>query len=78
LQVPIAGEQPHGVGLTVVGVQTPEFAFEAELDNVRRAMKEMDVRYPVAVDNDDAIWEAFDNHYWSALYGPAVADAARS
>jgi hypothetical protein len=57
-----------GVGLTVVGVQTPEFAFEGELENVRRAMKEMDVRYPVAVDNDYAIWEAFDNHYWPALY----------
>jgi hypothetical protein len=57
-----------GVGLTVVGVQTPEFAFEGELDNVRRATKEMDVRYPVAVDNDYAIWKAFENHYWPALY----------
>jgi hypothetical protein len=55
-------------GLIVVGVQTPEFEFEGELDNVRRAMKEMDVRYPVAVDNDYAVWRAFDNHYWPALY----------
>jgi thiol-disulfide isomerase/thioredoxin len=55
-------------GLVVVGVQTPEFEFEGELDNVRRALKEMDVRYPVAVDNDYAVWRAFDNHYWPALY----------
>ena len=56
------------LGLTVVGVQTPEFEFEGELDNVRRAMPEMGVRYPVAVDNGYAIWEAFTNHYWPALY----------
>jgi hypothetical protein len=55
-------------GLVVVGVQTPEFEFEGDLDNVRRALKEMDVRYPVAVDNDYAVWQAFDNHYWPALY----------
>src|SRR4051794_21863283 len=55
-------------GLAVVGVQTPEFEFEGDLDNVARALKEMDVRYPVAVDNDYAVWRAFDNHYWPALY----------
>jgi hypothetical protein len=55
-------------GLIVVGVQTPEFDFEGNLDNVGRAIKEMDVRYPVAVDNDYAVWRAFDNHYWPALY----------
>ena len=55
-------------GLTVVGVQTPEFDFEGNLDWVRRAIEEMDVRYPVAVDNDYAGWQAFDNHYWPALY----------
>ena len=55
-------------GLAVVGVQTPEFEFEGELANVDRALKEMDVRYPVAVDNDYAVWRAFDNHYWPALY----------
>ena len=59
-------------GLVVVGVQTPEFEFEEDLDNVRRAIAEMDVRYPVAVDNDYAVWRAFDNHYWPALY---VVDA---
>lgn len=55
-------------GLAVVGVQTPEFEFEGDLDNVDRAIKEMNVRYPVAVDNDYAVWQAFDNHYWPALY----------
>jgi thioredoxin family protein/AhpC/TSA family protein len=55
-------------GLTVIGVQTPEFEFEGDLENVRRAMEEMDVRYPVVVDNDYAVWRAFDNHYWPALY----------
>ncbi|HEY1278822.1 MAG TPA: redoxin domain-containing protein [Acidimicrobiales bacterium] len=55
-------------GLVVLGVQTPEFDFEGELDNVRRAIKEMAVRYPVIVDNDYAVWQAFDNHYWPALY----------
>jgi hypothetical protein len=55
-------------GLAVIGVQTPEFGFEADLDKVRTAIKEKDVRYPVAVDNDYAVWRAFDNHYWPALY----------
>jgi hypothetical protein len=55
-------------GLVVIGIQTPEFEFEAELDNVERAIKEMDVRYPVVVDNAYAVWRAFDNHYWPALY----------
>jgi hypothetical protein len=54
--------------LVVIGIQTPEFEFEGELDNVERAIKEMDVRYPVVVDNDYAVWQAFDNHYWPALY----------
>jgi hypothetical protein len=49
-------------------VQTPEFDFEGDVDWVRRALAEMNVRYPVAVDNDYAVWRAFDNHYWPALY----------
>jgi hypothetical protein len=57
-----------GHGLAVLGVQTPEFEFEGNLQNVGRAIKEMDVRYPVAVDNDYAVWRAFDNRYWPALY----------
>jgi len=55
-------------GLTVIGVHTPEFDFEHDLDNVRRQVKDLGVDYPVATDNDYAIWTAFDNHYWPALY----------
>jgi thiol-disulfide isomerase/thioredoxin len=55
-------------GLVVLGVHTPEFDVEHDLDNVRRAVKDLGVDYPVAVDNDYAIWTAFDNHYWPALY----------
>jgi thiol-disulfide isomerase/thioredoxin len=55
-------------GLVVIGVHSPEFAFEKKIDNVRRATKEIGVQYPVAVDSDYAIWRAFDNEYWPALY----------
>jgi thiol-disulfide isomerase/thioredoxin len=55
-------------GLTVVGVHTPEFDFEHDLDNVRRQVEDLRVDFPVAVDNDYAIWTAFDNHYWPAFY----------
>jgi thiol-disulfide isomerase/thioredoxin len=55
-------------GLVVIGVHTPEFDVEHELDNVRRAAKDLRVDYPVAIDNDYAIWSAFNNHYWPALY----------
>jgi thiol-disulfide isomerase/thioredoxin len=55
-------------GLVVIGVHTPEFSFEHEIDGVRRATTERGIDYPVAVDNDYAIWSAFDNHYWPALY----------
>jgi thiol-disulfide isomerase/thioredoxin len=55
-------------GLVVLGVHTPEFPFEHDLVNVRRAAEELDVTYPVAVDNDYAVWNAFANHYWPALY----------
>jgi thiol-disulfide isomerase/thioredoxin len=55
-------------GLVVVGVHTPEFSFEHQVDRVRRATAERGIDYPVAVDNDYAIWTAFDNHYWPALY----------
>ena len=61
-------EKYRGQGLVVVGVHTPEFEFEKDLDNVRRALKEMGVVYPVAVDNDYAVWRAFENRYWPALY----------
>ena len=55
-------------GLVVIGVHTPEFSFEHDIDGVRRATAERDIDYPVAVDNDYAVWSAFDNHYWPALY----------
>ena len=55
-------------GLTVVGVHTPEFGFESDVDNVRRAAKDLNVEYPVVIDSDYAIWTAFENHYWPALY----------
>ena len=55
-------------GLVVIGVHTPEFSFEHQVDNVRRAVQEMRVGYPVALDSDYAVWHAFGNHYWPALY----------
>jgi thiol-disulfide isomerase/thioredoxin len=55
-------------GLVVIGVHTPEFRFEKDVDNVRRAVKDRKLDFPIAIDNDYAIWSAFDNHYWPALY----------
>jgi thiol-disulfide isomerase/thioredoxin len=59
-------------GLVVVGVHTPEFPFERDPENVRWAAKEMRVEYPIALDPDYAVWRAFGNHYWPAVY---IADA---
>ena len=55
-------------GLVVIGVHTPEFSFEHEIDRVREATRERGIDYPVAVDNDYEVWSAFDNNYWPALY----------
>jgi Thioredoxin like C-terminal domain len=55
-------------GLVVIGVHTPEFSFEHEIDPVRQATVERGIDYPVALDNGYEIWSAFDNHYWPALY----------
>jgi len=55
-------------GLVVIGVHTPEFSFEKNLENVSHAVTEMDVDYPGAVDSDHAIWNAFNNEYWPAVY----------
>jgi hypothetical protein len=55
-------------GLVVVGAHTPEFDFEHDVEKIRSALEEMGVGYPIAVDNDYAVWRAFDNNYWPALY----------
>jgi cytochrome c biogenesis protein CcdA/thiol-disulfide isomerase/thioredoxin len=55
-------------GLVVIGVHAPEFAFEKDVDNVRRAVHDLGVTYPVAIDSNYAIWRAFDNQYWPAHY----------
>ena len=55
-------------GLIVIGVHTPEFSFEHEVEDIRLALAQRQIDYPVAVDNDYAVWTAFDNHYWPALY----------
>ncbi|WP_069910055.1 redoxin domain-containing protein [Devosia insulae] len=59
-------------GLVVIGIHTPEFEFEKNVDNVRTAAKAMRVDYPIALDPDYSVWEAFSNHYWPAVY---IADA---
>jgi thiol-disulfide isomerase/thioredoxin len=58
-------------GLVVIGVHSPEFSFEGDIENVRRAVKDMRIAYPVAIDTDFGIWRALHNSYWPALY---VAD----
>ena len=55
-------------GLVVIGVHTPEFAFEKNIGNVRQAVADLKIPYPVAIDNDQAIWRAFHNQYWPAHY----------
>jgi thiol-disulfide isomerase/thioredoxin len=55
-------------GLIVIGVHTPEFSFEHEVGLVRQAIEERAIHYPVVVDNDYEVWEAFNNHYWPAVY----------
>jgi hypothetical protein len=61
-------ERYRNQGLVVIGVHTPEFGVEHRLDNVHRAIREMNIEYPVAVDSDYAIWDAFANRYWPAAY----------
>ena len=55
-------------GLVTIGVHSPEFAFEKNVDDVRRAAQDMHVDYPIAIDSDFAVWQAFHNQYWPALY----------
>ena len=59
-------------GLVVVGVHTPEFPFESDVDNIRRAATDTMVEYPIAVDSNYGVWRAFSNRYWPAVY---IADA---
>ena len=55
-------------GLVIIGVHTPEFGIEKDVEAIRRSAKEMGVGYPIAIDSDYGIWRAFDNNYWPALY----------
>ena len=65
-------EKYRDQGFVLIGVHTPEFPFERDVDSIRVAIEEREIAYPVAVDSDYAIWNAFANRYWPALY---VADA---
>ena len=56
------------LGLVIIGVHTPEFPFEHNIDNVRQAASNLGVNYPIAIDNEYEIWTAFGNHFWPALY----------
>jgi hypothetical protein len=55
-------------GLVMIGVHTPEFSFEQDVDNIREALADMRVGYPIAIDSHYGVWNAFANHYWPALY----------
>ncbi|MBY3227083.1 cytochrome c biogenesis protein DipZ [Rhizobium laguerreae] len=61
-------EKYAGQGLVVIGVHAPEFAFEKKIDNVKKAIGDFQIGYPVAIDNDYGIWRAFENSYWPAAY----------
>jgi cytochrome c biogenesis protein CcdA/thiol-disulfide isomerase/thioredoxin len=65
-------------GLVVIGVHAPEFAFERDPDNVRRAVGELGITYPVAIDDDYAIWRGFANQYWPAHYFIDASGAIRA
>jgi thiol-disulfide isomerase/thioredoxin len=54
--------------VAVIGVHTPEFSFEHDVGNVRRAVQQLQIEHPIVIDNDNAIWRAFKNQYWPALY----------
>lgn len=61
-------ERYHAKGLEIIGVHAPEFSFEKNPDNVRQAVKDAGLPYPIAMDNDLKTWAAYDNHYWPATY----------
>jgi thiol-disulfide isomerase/thioredoxin len=58
----------HDKGLTIIGVHTPEFGFERNLDNIVAHSRTFGVDYPIAIDSDYGVWRAFDNHFWPAVY----------
>src|SRR5919198_5381764 len=70
-------EKYRGDGLVVVGVHTPEFDFERDVDSIREAIRRRAIDYPVAVDSDYAVWRLFANQYWPALYFADAAGAIR-
>jgi Thioredoxin like C-terminal domain len=63
-----AWDQKYRQGFAVIGVHTPEFEFEQNIDNVSRALRKIRIEYPVVMDNEYSIWRAFKNQYWPALY----------
>jgi len=63
-----AWAQKYRQGLVVIGLHTPEFEFEKNVDNVRRAVRQLRIEYPIVIDNDYSIWRAFKNQHWPALY----------
>ena len=65
-------EKYANLGVTLIGAHTPEFGFERNVDNIVPRAREFGVEYPIAIDSDYGVWQAFANHYWPALY---VADA---
>ena len=63
-----AWSQKYSQGLVLIGVHTPEFGFEKNVDNVRRALRQLRIEHPIAIDSDYSIWRAFNNQAWPALY----------
>lgn len=61
-------EKYHDDGLIIIGVHTPEFAYEKDLNNVQNAIANLGVTWPVAIDNDWTTWRAYNNHFWPAAY----------
>ena len=65
-------EKYAGHGLTIVGVHTPEFGFERDVENISAQARTLSVEYPIAIDSKYGVWQAFANHFWPAVY---IADA---
>ena len=63
-------------GLVVIGVHAPEFAFERKVDNVKRAAGDLGLHFPIAIDNDFAIWRSFNNQYWPPTTSSMHRDAS--